>query len=96
MSTLPFFKFRLYVVEDTSNSIQAIANLEAICREYLIGNHTIELVDVLKEPIRALEDSIFMTPTLVRLAPAPVARIVGTLSDTALVLQVLGLRPNHP
>jgi circadian clock protein KaiB len=32
-----------------------------------------------------------MTPTLVKLAPAPIERIVGTLSQTNLVLQVLGL-----
>jgi circadian clock protein KaiB len=38
-----------------------------------------------------MEDRIFMTPTLVKLAPGPVARIVGTLSQTDLVLQVLGL-----
>ena len=32
-----------------------------------------------------------MTPTLVRLAPAPVRRIVGSLSETLAVLQALGL-----
>jgi circadian clock protein KaiB len=32
-----------------------------------------------------------MTPTLVRLAPAPVRRIVGTLSQTEAVLIALGL-----
>ena len=32
-----------------------------------------------------------MTPTLLRLAPLPQRRIVGTLSDTATLLQALGL-----
>ena len=46
-----------------------------------------------REPKRALADGIFMTPTLVKLAPAPgAARIVGTLSQTQPVLQALGLR----
>ena len=44
-----------------------------------------------KNQDRALEDRIFLTPTLVKLAPNPVERIVGTLSQTNLVLQVLGL-----
>ena len=85
------FKFRLYVADETINSVRALANLRAICSTYLPGKFKIELVDVFKEPERALEDRIFMTPTLVKLTPDPVARIVGTLSQTNLVLQVLGL-----
>jgi circadian clock protein KaiB len=85
------FKFCLYVADDTLNSGQALVNLHALCSAHLSGKHQIELVDVFKEPERALEDRVFMTPTLVKLAPGPVARIVGTLSQTKLVLQVLGL-----
>ncbi|WP_058186305.1 circadian clock KaiB family protein [Terracidiphilus gabretensis] len=85
------FKFRLYVADDTLNSGQALVNLHALCNTHLSGKHHIELVDVFKEPDLALEDRVFMTPTLVKLAPGPVARIVGTLSQTKLVLQVLGL-----
>jgi len=85
------FKFRLYVADDTLNSRLAVANLHAICSRYLPGRHTIELVNVLVEPDRALEDRIFLTPTLVKLAPGHVERLVGTLSQTGLVLQVLGL-----
>jgi circadian clock protein KaiB len=85
------FKFRLYVADDTLNSGQALTNLNALCSAHLSGKHQIELVDVFKEPDRALEDRVFMTPTLVKLAPSPVVRIVGTLSQTKLVLQVLGL-----
>jgi len=84
-------RFRLYVADETSNSAQALANLQAICNRYLPGRHKIEVVDVFKHPDRALEDRIFMTPTLVKLAPDHVERIVGTLSQTSLVLQVLGL-----
>jgi circadian clock protein KaiB len=48
-------------------------------------------MDVFLEPERALTDGIFMTPTLVKLAPAPTRRIIGNLSRTDLVLQSLGL-----
>lgn len=91
MTNPDIFNFRLYVADDTVNSAQAISNLRAICNQFLPGRHKIELVDVFKEPDRAIEDRIFMTPTLVKLAPAPIERIVGTLSQTNLVLQVLGL-----
>jgi len=85
------FSFRLYIAGDTLNSGQAVANLRAICDRCLPGRHKIELVDVFKEPDRALEDRVFMTPTLLKLAPNPVERIVGTLNQTSLVLHAMGL-----
>lgn len=85
------FKLRLYIASDTQNSAQAVANLTALCREHLPDRHEIEIVDVFREPKRALADGIFMTPTLVKLAPAPARRIVGTLSQTEPILQALGL-----
>lgn len=87
----PLFRFRLFVADDAANSAQAIANLGALCREHLSGSHEIEVVDVFREPERALAEGIFLTPTLVRLSPAPIRRIVGTLSQTDVVLQTLGI-----
>ena len=37
-------------------------------------------------------DGILMTPTVVKLAPSPARRIVGTLSQTEPALQALGLK----
>ncbi len=93
MAQLARFRFRLYVAEDTPNSAQARANLTAICEQHLVHRHHIDVVDVLREPKRALADGIFMTPTLVRLAPGPILRIVGTLSHAQTVLHALGLQP---
>jgi circadian clock protein KaiB len=85
------FRFRLYVAGDAQNSVDAIANLTAICRKYLPDRYDIEIMDVFLVPARALADGIFLTPTLVKLAPAPIRRIIGSLSHTGLVLQALGL-----
>lgn len=84
-------KFLLYVAGDALNSTQALANLAALCKAHLPDRHEIEVVDVFKDPQRALADGIFMTPTLIKLAPSPVRRIVGTLSQTQTVLLALGL-----
>jgi circadian clock protein KaiB len=91
MSRLAKFKFRLYVAGEAPNSARAAANLGALCRARLPDRHEIEVVDVFREPRRALADGIFMTPTLVKLGPAPVRRIVGTLGQTDAVLIALGL-----
>ena len=85
------FKFRLYVAADAQNSAIATNNLRAFCRTYLPARHEIEVVDVYKEPKRALADGIFMTPTLLKLAPLPTQRIVGTLKTMQTVLNALGL-----
>jgi circadian clock protein KaiB len=91
MKRRPVFKFRLYVAGDALNSAQARINLSAICRAHLQDRHEIEIVDVFNEPKRALADGIFMTPTLVKLTPAPVRKIVGTLSQVPTVLHAVGL-----
>lgn len=85
------YKFRLYVADDTMNSAQASSNLRALCQTHLSGRHEIEIVDVFKEPKRAVLEGIRMTPTLLRLAPLPIRRIVGTLMDTQRVMETLEL-----
>jgi circadian clock protein KaiB len=90
-SSPTLFKFRLYVMGDTQNSVEAISNLTALCETYIPDRHEIEYVDVSLHPERALADGIFMTPTLIKLAPSPTRMIVGTLSKSHPVIQALGL-----
>jgi circadian clock protein KaiB len=91
MTRRVIFKFRLYVAGEAANSAEAVVNLTALCGECLPQRHEIELIDVFKEPERALTDGIYMTPTLVKLTPPPVCRIVGTLSEPLTVLRALGI-----
>jgi len=74
------------------SSARAIANLSAICKNHLPDNHQIEIVDLLQDPRRVLSDSIQATPTLIKLSPAPVRKIIGDLSEEAKVLFALGLQ----
>ena len=91
MSQLPLFKFSLYVAGDSLNSLQASNNLTALCEAHLPHRYEIEIVDVFRESKQALAAGIRMAPTLVRLSPLPVRRIVGNLSQTLPLLQALGL-----
>jgi len=85
------FKFRLYIAGEGPNSAEAIGNLTALCSEHLPERHEIEVVDVLVQKGRALADGVMLTPLLVKLSPAPVLKIVGTLSRGASVQRALGL-----
>jgi circadian clock protein KaiB len=82
----------LYITESGPNSVQAIANIEAICEEHLKNNFRLEIVDVLQYPRRALTDGVVVTPSLAKLSPLPAATVVGNLSDTREVLRALGIR----
>lgn len=84
------YKFCLFVAGGTPNAAVAVGNLTALC-EACGPDYEIEVVDVFREPARALAEGIFMTPTLLRLEPGPVIKVVGTLSDTQVVCQAIGL-----
>ena len=70
--------------------MRAIANVKAICDEHFASGHELEIVDLIQDPHRALADGIIVTPTLLKLSPIPVQRVIGNLSDTDQVLLALG------
>jgi len=83
---------RLYVAGKAPNSVKAIANLRAICRQYLKGGYKLEIVDVCEHPLRALSDGVIVTPNLAKLSPGPASSVIGNLGDTDTVLAALGLQ----
>jgi circadian clock protein KaiB len=83
--------FRLYVAGDAPNSRMAVANLEDIRQAHRLDDYELEIVDILKDPLRAIREGILVTPTLVRLCPEPVCKIIGNLGERSKVLQALGL-----
>ena len=82
--------FRLYVAAHTPDSDRAIANLQSVCQEHFSDRYMIEVVDILEQPLRALSEGVLVTPTLVRVSPLPVRKIVGDLDETAIMQHALG------
>ena len=89
-------QLRLYIASGALASAQARANLAEICSLHSHVPLQVEVVDILREPLRALSEGILVTPTLARLQPPPVLRIVGDLSDRAAVINALGLTAASP
>jgi circadian clock protein KaiB len=85
------YVFKLYIAGGAPNSVRAFANLYAICRKHFPDSHRIEVIDIMKEPIRALEETVLVTPTVIKLLPLPAIRIIGDLSEEDEVLGALGL-----
>jgi len=88
------YVLRLYVTGRSAASMQAVRNLERICREDLNGEYNLRVIDVLEFPQLAEDDKILVTPTLVKLMPSPSKKIIGDLGRRENVLQGLDIFPS--
>lgn len=82
---------KLYVAGNTPNSTRALKTLNNILEQEFQGVYALKVIDVLKNPQLAEEDKILATPTLAKILPPPVRKIIGDLSDREKVLIGLDL-----
>ncbi|YAI81432.1 MAG: circadian clock protein KaiB [cyanobacterium endosymbiont of Rhopalodia sterrenbergii] len=85
------YVLKLYVAGNTTNSIRALKKLKNILEDEFQGVYALKVIDVLKNPRLAEEDKISATPTLAKILPRPVRKIIGDLSDREKVLIGLDL-----
>ncbi|MEH2289131.1 circadian clock protein KaiB [Nostoc sp.] len=85
------YVFKLYVAGNTPNSVRALKTLKDILEQEFKGIYALKVIDVLKSPQLAEEDKILATPTLSKILPPPVCKIIGDLSDRERVLIGLDL-----
>jgi len=82
---------KLYVTGQTPNSLRAIKNLQKLCDSALSEDFELIVIDILKEPQLAEDDKIIATPTLVKMLPPPIRKVIGDLSNQEQVLLGLDL-----
>jgi circadian clock protein KaiB len=80
---------RLYVAGEAPNSARARVNLQRLLIDVDPSRYRVEIIDCLEEPMRALDDGVLVTPTLVRIEPGPQQVVVGTLSALDRVADAL-------
>ena len=85
------YVLKLYVAGNTPNSVIALKTLKTILENEFKGVYALKVIDVLKNPQLAEEDKILATPTLAKILPPPVRKIIGDLSDREKVLIGLDL-----
>jgi circadian clock protein KaiB len=86
------YLLKLYVTGLTPRSVLAIDNLREICEKHLKGRYNLEVVDLYKNPSLAIGEQIIAAPTLVKMLPLPLRRIIGDMSNTERVLVGLDLK----
>jgi circadian clock protein KaiB len=87
------YVLRLYVTGTTPRSMQAIMNIERICKQHLQGKVDLEVIDIYQKPELAKEAQIIAAPTLIKILPEPLRRAVGDLSVEEKVLYALDIAP---
>lgn len=91
MTASKAYILKLYVAGNTPNSMRALKTLRNILENEFKGLYALKVIDVLKNPQLAEDDKILATPTLAKILPPPVRRIIGDLSDRERVLIGLDL-----
>ena len=87
------FILKLYITGKTPRTERAVTMLRKICEEELQGRYELHVIDILERPQLAEDEKILATPTLIKVLPQPLRRIIGDLSDKEKVLLGLDLHP---
>lgn len=87
------YRLRLVIAGSTERSRRAIENLQVICKEHLDTQVDLEVIDVFQQPELAGKYQVVAVPTLVKLLPLPMRRIIGDLSQEDRVLRGLDIAP---
>jgi len=83
------YVLRLFISSDDTNAEQTLSNIHQLLEESLGSRYTLKVIDLRKSPQQAAIHQIFVTPTLVRVSPKPVRRIIGQLDDIQRVLRII-------
>jgi circadian clock protein KaiB len=83
---------RLFVAGHSANTERILKNLHELLERSLGYPYTLKVIDVLTHPEQAEIDQVSATPTLVKVWPHPIRRIVGNLDNVDKILQMLGAK----
>ncbi len=85
------YQLRLFVTGTTPRSTRAIANARRILDAHLPAQYELEVIDLYQQPEAAAGMLVIAAPTLVKLLPLPLKRLIGDMSNEEKVLLGLGL-----
>ncbi|ACK73381.1 KaiB domain protein [Gloeothece citriformis PCC 7424] len=86
------YVLRLFVSGNSAATKQTLRSIHQLLEEGLRHPYTLKVIDISKYPEQAENNQVSAIPTLVRVWPQPVRRIVGELGDVQRVLQILATR----
>lgn len=85
---------RLYITGSTPQSQLALSNIKRICEEHLKNHYELQVIDIYQSPALAKNEQIIAAPTLIKILPHPLRRLIGDLSNEDRVLLGLDVQKN--
>lgn len=87
------YVLRLFVSGNNAATQRSLRNLHHLLETSLQHPYTLKVIDIYKHPELAEANQVAATPTLVKVWPLPVRRVVGDLDDLKTILKIL-VSPN--
>lgn len=89
VETTETYIFQLFISSNNSHAEHTLSNIHQLLEARLTHPYTLKIIDVAKHPEQAANHQVIITPTLVRVSPKPVRRIVGQLDDIERLLSIV-------
>ena len=86
------YLLRLYIAGLSHRSERAINNVKEVCEKYLEDHYELEVIDIYKRPVLAAGEQIVAVPTLVKILPEPLKRIIGDMVNEEKLLFGLDIK----
>jgi circadian clock protein KaiB len=83
------YVFRLFVAGHGARTEQILKQLHQMLEEQLQEPYTLKVIDVLKHPEEAEANQVTAIPTLVRVWPKPIHRLVGEFDQSEQLIHLL-------
>jgi circadian clock protein KaiB len=83
------YNLQLFISSDNDSAEKTLSNLHQLLEERLTNPYTLKVIDIAKNPEQAISHRVLTTPTLIRVSPKPIKRIVGQLDDIPRVLKII-------
>lgn len=93
-TTMHGYVLRLFVSGNNVATQRTLQKLHQLLEQTLTYPYTLKVIDVAQHPEQAEQDQVKATPTLVRVYPPPVRRIVGNFDNVDQILGVLEFPDN--
>ena len=88
---MTMYELKLYLIGRTPKSLTVIEEVARLLEDAFDSHYNLEVIDIIESPELAEKDKVIVTPTLERVSPEPVRRIIGGFSDKERVLLALRL-----
>ncbi|WP_127078352.1 circadian clock KaiB family protein [Dulcicalothrix desertica] len=86
------YVLRLFVAGRSPNTERILKLLYELLEKHLVHPYTLKVIDVLSHPELAEANQISATPTLLKVYPQPIRRVIGDLDNAERILHMLGTK----